>query len=78
MSEVHPGMPAALLRGAVWRKSRRSNPSGECVELAPLITGQIAIRNSRHPHGDVLICEHEAITALVQAAKAGDFDYMIV
>jgi hypothetical protein len=74
MDEARIGTPAALLRGAVWRKSRRSNPSGECVEIATLPTGQIAVRNSRHPDGPVLICGHEEIAAFVRAAKRGDLD----
>lgn len=34
---------------ADWVKSRWSNPSGECVELATLPEGIVAIRNSRYP-----------------------------
>jgi hypothetical protein len=74
MDEVCTGMQVGLLRGAVWRKSRRSNPSGNCVEIACLRTGQIAVRNSRHPDGPVLICGQEDIAAFVRAAKRGDLD----
>ncbi|MEV6233513.1 DUF397 domain-containing protein, partial [Saccharopolyspora shandongensis] len=40
-------MPAQQLRNAVWRKSRHSGAVGNCVELAPLVDGGIAVRNSR-------------------------------
>ncbi|HEY1919998.1 MAG TPA: DUF397 domain-containing protein [Streptosporangiaceae bacterium] len=39
-----------------WRKSRRSNASGNCVEVAPLAEGQrLAIRDSKDPSGPVLL-----------------------
>ena len=38
-----------------WQKSRRSNPSGNCVEVAELADGTgVAVRNSRDPNGPVL------------------------
>lgn len=39
MREFDNGVPATDIEGAVWRKSGRSNPSGNCVELAALPGG---------------------------------------
>lgn len=61
----------------VWQKSRRSNPSGNCVEMAELPTGEIAVRNSRYPRGPVLVYTREEIEAFVGGAKDGDFDHLL-
>ncbi len=61
--------------GAVtWRKSAASNPNGDCVELAPLPAGEVAVRNSRGPHGSALIYTRAEIAAFLSGAKAGEFD----
>ena len=57
-----------------WRKSAASNPNGDCVELALLPTGGIAVRNSRGPHGSALIYTRAEIAAFLRGAKAGEFD----
>ena len=62
MQQVGNGMPATELTGAVWRKSRYSNPSGCCVELTwaspptPTIAGAPTSRPAEggtwtEPHG---------------------------
>ncbi|ROO88858.1 uncharacterized protein DUF397 [Actinocorallia herbida] len=60
-----------------WLKSRRSNPSGNCVELSELPTGEIAMRNSRHPDGPVLVYTRAEIEAFIGGAKDGDFDHLV-
>jgi Domain of unknown function (DUF397) len=65
------------LSGLVWQKSGRSNPSGNCVEMAELPDGDIAIRNSRDPHGAVLVYSRAEIEAFIGGAKDGDFDHLI-
>ncbi|MFA1548678.1 DUF397 domain-containing protein [Actinomadura chokoriensis] len=71
------GTPAADLQGARWLKSRRSNSQGNCVEIAELPGGQVAMRNSRHPDGPALIYTRPEIEALILGAKDGDFDHLI-
>ena len=46
---------SAQLRAAKWRKSRHSNPSGNCVEMARLPGEQVAVRDSHHPDGPALL-----------------------
>lgn len=77
MDQVFNGMPAAELAGVSWMKSRRSNSTGNCVELAKLANGSVAVRNSRHPEGPALIYTHAEIEALVLGAKDGDFDTLL-
>jgi len=72
------GMPATSLPGARWLKSRRSNSQGNCVEIAELPGGRVAMRNSRHPEGPALIYTRHEIEALILGAKDGDFDHLIV
>lgn len=74
MPQITNGMPASRLRGVTWRKSRHSNPSGNCVELAELPVGVIAVRNSRYPSGPALIYTRAELDAFVQSLKDGTFD----
>src|SRR5258706_5919226 len=69
MEKTHNGMPAGEVINVTWRKSRRSNPSGNCVELATLPDGQgIALRNSRDPQGPALLFTIAEIAAFVLRA----------
>jgi len=72
--DTRNGMPANDLHGAMWRKSRRSNSQGNCVELARIPGGLIAVRNSRHPAGPALIYTQAEIDAFITGARDGDFD----
>ena len=68
------GLPADQMPAARWRKSRASNPSGSCVEVAGLPGGAFAIRDSRDPCGPALTCTGAEIAAFVTGVKNGAFD----
>ena len=74
MSPLTNDVLAALLQGATWTKSRHSNPSGDCVELAELVGQGIAVRNSRYPAGPALVCSHAEIAVFIRDVKNGGFD----
>jgi len=78
MNRIFNGMPTEQLPAVSWQRSRRSNASGSCVELAELPGGEgIAIRNSRDPGGPALIYTSEEIVAFVLGVRDGDFDHLI-
>jgi Domain of unknown function (DUF397) len=77
MPEARNGMPATELRDVTWRKSRRSNSQGTCVELAGLPDGEIAVRNSRHPDSPALIYTPAEMDAFIRGAKDGEFDDLL-
>lgn len=61
----------------VWRKSRRSNGSGNCVEVAPLVNGGIGVRHSKDPDGVALYFSAGEFKAFVDGIRDGDFDNLI-
>ena len=74
MSRIYNGMNASTLTGVTWIRSRRSGPTGgNCVEVAFLADGQIAMRNSRHPQGPALIFTRSEWDAFLDGAKDGEF-----
>lgn len=71
-------MSGSRLPQLKWRKARRSNASGNCVELARLPHGNgFAIRNSRHPEGPALVFTPAEMDAFVAGVRDGDFDDMV-
>jgi hypothetical protein len=75
---AYNGVPATDLFDVSWQKSHLSNSQGNCVELAELPDGSVAVRNSRHPAGPALVYTRAEIQALIRGAKAGDFDSLLV
>lgn len=74
---IDHAMQDPRLIDVTWRKSGRSNPSGNCVELAQLADGGVAVRNSRFPAGPALLYTPAEMTAFIQGAKDGDFDDLL-
>ena len=67
-------VPADVLGAVVWRTATASNPRGDCVELARVAGGAVAVRHSRDPHGPALLYTPAEIAAFLAGAKAGEFD----
>ncbi|MER7568322.1 DUF397 domain-containing protein [Streptomyces sp. NPDC097941] len=77
MQRVENGVSAGAIEGACWHKSRHSGGNGNCVEVARLSSGQVAMRNSRFPDGPVLVYTHEEIAAFLGGVKDGEFDFTL-
>lgn len=67
------GVSAQRLIGAVWRKSRHSGAVGNCVELAAIGNGDVAVRNSRDPHGPALVYSWDEMAAFFTSIRGGEF-----
>jgi hypothetical protein len=74
MPQTTDGTPAALLWAIRWTKSSHSNPHGNCVEVAELTGGKVAVRNSHRPGGPALVYARAEAAVFVQAVKDGEFD----
>ncbi|MFH8555466.1 DUF397 domain-containing protein [Streptomyces celluloflavus] len=58
-----------------WFKSSYSNNGGTCVEWAPASTSStsaVPVRDSKDPHGPVLVIAPAAWSAFVAGIKAGE------
>jgi hypothetical protein len=66
VDEIRNGVLADELPHAVWRKSSYSGAVGNCVELS-WFEGQAGVRNSRDPHGPVLVVPSEQLASFVTA-----------
>jgi hypothetical protein len=74
MNQIRNGMAAMDLPDVTWVKSSHSSSQGNCVELAKLSGGRIAMRNSRFPGGPTLIYTTSEFATLVNGAKRGEYD----
>ncbi|MFH8382544.1 DUF397 domain-containing protein [Kitasatospora sp. NPDC018058] len=68
----HPNAASLKL---TWRKSSRSNDSGNCVEVACLDGSASLIRDSKDPSGPALGFDRAAHEAFINAVSAGEFDF---
>lgn len=57
-----------------WQKSSFSNDQGQCVEVAALSDGTIAVRNSNAPDLGAVFFTRAEMSAWIQGCKAGEFD----
>ncbi|GHG52028.1 DUF397 domain-containing protein [Streptomyces griseocarneus] len=71
-------VPAGSIEGVQWVKSSASVGQGNCVELAKLPSGEVAMRNSRYPDGVALVYTREEIVAFLKGAKGSEFDHLTV
>jgi hypothetical protein len=58
------------LTGAVWHKSTRSSGNqGDCVEVADNLAGIVGVRDSKDPHGPVLVFRPHSWASFVTLTK---------
>lgn len=77
MTTIRNGIAATTLTSAQWLKSRRSGPTGgNCVEVAAIGGGGVAVRNSRHPDGPALIFTQAEWDAFRGGVADGEFDQL--
>jgi Domain of unknown function (DUF397) len=71
---IGDGTDTSGLVGATWVRSTHSGPTGgNCVEIAFLASGEVAMRNSRYPEGSVLIFTRPEWAAFLGGARDGEF-----
>ncbi|MER5493117.1 DUF397 domain-containing protein [Streptomyces sp. LE64] len=71
------GVDATEIEGVTWVKSSDSQGIGNCVEVASLPGGGIAVRNSRDASGPALIYTAAEARAFLAGVKRGEFDGLV-
>ncbi len=72
MNMIANGSSAGSI-AATWVKSSYSGPQGNCVEVARLSDGTVAMRNSRNPDGPALVFTSAEWEAFLNGARSGEF-----
>ncbi|WP_078875697.1 DUF397 domain-containing protein [Streptomyces sp. 769] len=70
------GVAAREISGVTWQKASASVGAGNCVEVAGLPDGEVAIRNSRFPDGPALVFTSAELAAFIEGAKGSEFDHL--
>jgi hypothetical protein len=67
--------PTTDTSSLIWRKSSHSGGGGgQCVEVADLPDGGVAVRDSKDPDGPKLVFTLAEWQAFIGGAKDGEFD----
>jgi hypothetical protein len=72
-SHAGPRGTASELQGEQWRTSSYST-QGECVSVADVRGGEVALRNSNRPDEGSLLVERGGVANWIAGCKAGEFD----
>jgi hypothetical protein len=69
-------MSSMDLAGVAWRKSTRSGADGgtNCVEVAALADGRVAVRNSNAPEAGALFFTRAEMAAWIGGVQDHEFD----
>lgn len=62
------------LSHAIWRKARRSQWNGGCVEVAANLPGVVAVRDSQRLEAGAHVVGRAAFAAFLADARAGRYD----
>ncbi|MER5973640.1 DUF397 domain-containing protein [Streptomyces sp. NPDC002055] len=71
------GVRADGISGVAWQKARASINNGNCVEVASLPEGGVAMRNSKFPGGPALVFSKVELAAFLDGAKGEEFDHLV-
>ena len=77
MQQIFNGVPAGTLQGVTWIRSQHSGIEGNCVEMAALPGGGVALRNSRDPEGPALVYTCAEVVAFLAGVRDGEFDALV-
>ncbi|MEU3163518.1 DUF397 domain-containing protein [Streptosporangium sp. NPDC006930] len=67
-------MSRSDLSNVNWRKSSLSGSDHNCVEVAFLSGGAVAVRNSNHPDAGTAVFTPAVWTAFIDRVKSHEFD----